>query len=61
MEPLEAEGRQREDDSDQRRQSDAPVRFQLSRADGRKELYAKKSGTTIRVISPPRKAYAKKA
>jgi large subunit ribosomal protein L24 len=30
-------------------------------ADGRKELYAKKSGTTIRVISPPRKAYAKKA
>jgi large subunit ribosomal protein L24 len=28
--------------------------------DGRKELYAKKSGTTIRVLSKPRKAYAKK-
>jgi len=30
-------------------------------ADGRKELYAKKSGATIRALSPPRKAYAKKA
>jgi large subunit ribosomal protein L24 len=28
--------------------------------DGRKELYAKKSGTTIRALSKPRKAYAKK-
>jgi large subunit ribosomal protein L24 len=27
-------------------------------ADGTKELYAKKSGTTIRVLSKPRKAYA---
>lgn len=28
-------------------------------ADGTKELYAKKSGTTIRRLSPPRKTYAK--
>ncbi len=28
--------------------------------DGTKELYAKRSGTTIRVLSKPRKAYAKK-
>ena len=28
--------------------------------DGKKELYAKKSGATIRVLSKPRKAYAKK-
>ena len=28
--------------------------------DGTKELYAKKSGTTIRTLSKPRKAYAKK-
>jgi large subunit ribosomal protein L24 len=28
--------------------------------DGRKELYAKRSGTAIRVLSKPRKAYAKK-
>jgi large subunit ribosomal protein L24 len=28
--------------------------------DGRKELYAKRSGTTIRVLSKARKAYAKK-
>jgi large subunit ribosomal protein L24 len=31
------------------------------RDDGTKELYAKKSGTTIRVLSKPRAAYAKKA
>ena len=29
-------------------------------ADGTKELYAKKSGTTIRTLSKPRPAYAKK-
>jgi large subunit ribosomal protein L24 len=29
-------------------------------ADGTKELYAKKSGATIRVLSKPRKAYATK-
>lgn len=29
-------------------------------ADGTKEVYAKKSGTTIRTLSKPRKAYAKK-
>src|SRR3954468_468351 len=29
--------------------------------DGRKELYAKKSGVSIRVLSKPRKAYAKKS
>ncbi len=28
--------------------------------DGRKELYAKKSGATLRVLAKPRKAYAKK-
>ena len=28
--------------------------------DGTKELYAKRSGTTIRTLSKPRKAYAKK-
>jgi len=28
--------------------------------DGKKELYAKKSGQTIRVLAKPRKAYAKK-
>jgi len=30
-------------------------------ADGAKELYAKKSGATIRRLAPPRKPYAKKA
>ena len=30
-------------------------------ADGAKELYAKKSGATIRRLAPPRKTYAKKA
>lgn len=33
------------------------IRYQ---ADGTKELYAKKSGATLRRIGPPRKAYAKK-
>jgi large subunit ribosomal protein L24 len=33
------------------------IRYQ---ADGTKELYAKRSGTTIRVLSKPRAAYAKK-
>ena len=28
--------------------------------DGRKERYAKRSGTSLGIISPPRKAYAKK-
>ncbi len=28
--------------------------------DGRKELYAKKSGASIRILSKPRKAYARK-
>ena len=28
--------------------------------DGKKELYAKKSGTTLRVLAKPRRAYAKK-
>lgn len=30
-------------------------------SDGSKELYAKKSGATLRRIGPPRKAYAKKS
>jgi large subunit ribosomal protein L24 len=34
------------------------VRYQ---ADGTKELYAKKSGATLRRLGPPRKAYAKKS
>ncbi len=34
------------------------VRYQ---ADGTKELYAKKSGATLRRVGPPRKAYAKKS
>ena len=34
------------------------IRYQ---ADGTKELYAKKSGATLRRIGPPRKAYAKKS
>ena len=28
--------------------------------DGRKERYAKRSGTSLGIISPPRKAHAKK-
>src|SRR5207244_3243678 len=34
------------------------VRYQ---ADGTKELYAKRSGATLRRVGPPRKAYAKKS
>lgn len=42
-------------------QTNQPTRVGIRYTDdGKKELYAKKSGTTIRVLSKPRKAYAKK-
>src|SRR6266571_4411651 len=42
-------------------QSNEPTRVGIRYTDdGKKELYAKKSGATLRVLSKPRKAYAKK-
>ncbi len=42
-------------------QTNQPTRVGVRYSDdGRKELYAKKSGATIRVLSPARKAYARK-
>ena len=42
-------------------QTNEPTRVGIRYTDdGRKELYAKKSGATLRVLSKPRKAYAKK-